>query len=196
MGYPLKKEQHTTKYTYGDYLTWPDDERWEIINGTPYMCPAPTRIHQKVQMALSNEFYNYLKGKSCEVYAAPLDVRLPKGKEKEEDIDTVVQPDILIVCDKSKLDDKGCKGAPEIAIEILSPHTASHDHIRKLKLYEMHGVKEYWIVHPTDKIVMIYKLQKNGEYGRAETFSSKNKIKVGLFKDLTIDLKNIFSETE
>lgn len=117
MGYPRRKLDR--KYTYGEYLHWPDEERWEIIEGVAYsMSPAPSRRNQKVLLALLNEFYNYLKGKNCEVYGAPFDVRLPEGDEREEEIKTVVRPDIAVICDKSKLDDRGCRGSPDLIVEV------------------------------------------------------------------------------
>lgn len=191
MAYPLKKEDE--KYTYGDYLTWPEGERWELIDGVAYdMSPAPNRIHQKILGNLFYQMKNYLKDKSCEVYFAPLDVRLPRENEKDEDVTTVVQPDIVIVCDHSKLDDKGCRGNPDLAVEVLSPFTAQKDIKIKFKLYEKVGVKEYWLIHPTDKTVMIFKLKENGEYGKPETYSEEDLITVGIFEDLIIDLKEVF----
>ncbi|MBI3583318.1 MAG: Uma2 family endonuclease [Nitrospinae bacterium] len=193
MTYPIKKEDK--KYNYGDYLTWPNEERWELIDGVAYdMSPAPSRIHQEISVEILRQFANYLVDKDCKVYDAPFDVRLPKGNEKkDEDIDTIVQPDILVVCDKSKLDDKGCKGAPELIIEIVSPLTASMDYIKKLGLYERNQVKEYWIVQPVDKIVMIYKLMGNGKYGKPDIYSKEDEIKVGIFNgELVIDMKMVF----
>jgi Uma2 family endonuclease len=193
MMYPEKREDK--KYSYKDYLNWPDSERWELIGGVAYgMAPAPSRRHQKVLAALLSEFYNFLKGKDCEVYGAPFDVRLPEGDEKDEEIKTVVQPDLVVVCDKSKLDDKGCKGSPDLVVEIVSPSTASMDYIEKLALYERHGVKEYWIVHPADEIVMVYKLAGYTKYGRAEIYARNDKVGVGVFDGLEINLKEIFTE--
>lgn len=178
-------------YTYADYQKWTDD-RYEIIDGTPYlMSPGPNRIHQLISMELSGQFYNYLKEKNCEVYAAPFDVRLPEGGEKEDDIKNVVQPDIIVVCDKAKLDDKGCLGSPDLIMEIVSPSTASIDYIKKLDLYEKSGVREYWIIHPVDKIIMIYKTVEKGKYGRPEIYKIDEKIKVGIFDDLVISLDEL-----
>lgn len=191
MGYPNKKEN--ALYTYRDYLEWPDGERWELIEGRAYnMTPAPSRSHQKISVALIDELFQYLKGKKCEVYHAPFDVRLPEGDEEEGEIRTVVQPDIVVICDPSKLDEKGCKGSPDLVMEILSPSTASKDYITKLNLYEKNQVREYWIIHPIDKIVMVYRLSENGKYGRAEVYSEADKVKVGIFDDLVVDLKGIF----
>jgi Uma2 family endonuclease len=193
MTYPIKKEDR--RYNYGDYLTWPNEERWELIDGVAYnMSPAPSRIHQGISVEVLRQIANYLIDKDCKVYDAPFDVRLPKGNEKkDEEIDTVVQPDILVVCDKSKLDDKGCKGAPDLIIEIASPLTASMDYIKKLGLYERNQVREYWIIQPVDKIVMIYKSMDNGRYGKPDIYSEEDEVKVGIFGgDLVIDMKIVF----
>jgi Uma2 family endonuclease len=191
VGYPLRNEDKS--YTYKDYLNWPEGERWELIEGVAYnMTPAPSRSHQKISMALANVIYPYLKDKKCEVYHAPFDVRLPEGDEEDGEIRTVVQPDIVIICDPSKLDEKGVKGSPDLIMEIISLSTASRDHITKLNLYEKNRVAEYWIIHPMDKIVMVYRLLENGRYGRAEVYSQEDKVKVGIFDDLIIDLPMIF----
>jgi len=181
------------KFTYGDYVTWPENERWELIDGEAYdMTPSPKRIHQKVSGAFFAILWNYLKGKTCEVYDAPFDVRLPKGKEKSEEIDSVVQPDIVVICDPKKLDDAGCRGAPDLIVEILSPGTAAKDIIKKRDLYERHKVKEYWLVHPTDKIVTVYIYKPGKGYGKPAVYCSEDKLVPYIFPDLTIDLKDVF----
>jgi Uma2 family endonuclease len=193
MGYSNREENNS--YTYGDYLKWPKEERWELIEGVAYnMTPSPSRSHQKVSAALVNAIYPYLKEKKCEVYYAPFDVLLPEGDEEDNKIRTVVQPDIVVICDPSKLDEKGCKGSPDLIMEILSPSTASKDYISKLNLYEKNQVAEYWIIHPLDKIVMVYRLLKNGNYGRAKVYAEKDSVKVGIFDDFVIDLKEIFKD--
>ena len=121
----LKLEE---RFTYGDYLTWDDGERWELIDGVPYnMSPAPTVRHQAISRELSTEFALYLRGKPCQLFAAPFEVRLPEVDESDELVETVVQPDLSIICDKSKLDEAGCRGAPDLIVEILSPSTAHKD---------------------------------------------------------------------
>jgi len=142
------------KFTYEDYCMWSDDERWELIDGYAHRLEAPNRYHQKISMNLVGELYIHLKGKICEVYAAPFDVRLNVGEGE----DTVVQPDILVICDRDKLDHKGAKGVPELVIEILSPSTTHHDRVRKFEKYIQYGVKEYWIVDPLNKNVEVYML--------------------------------------
>ena len=195
MALALKKVEE--KYTYGDYCCWPDSERWELIHGIAYcMSPAPLRIHQKISIELCRQFSNYLVNKPCEVFDAPFDVRLSEADELDEDIETVVQPDILVVCDESKLDEKGCRGAPDLIIEITSPSTASKDIKEKFYLYEQHGVKEYWIVYPLEKNILVYKLASDGQYGRPEIYVRNDKIKVGILKGLTIDLSLIFGKEE
>jgi len=192
MGLAATKDEH--RYTYGDVLKWPEDERWELIDGVPFdMSPAPARKHQEILGELFRQISNYLYKKTCKVYIAPFDVRLPEGDEKDEKIKTVVQPDISIICDQSKLDKKGCRGCPDLIIEIISPSTVQRDMIEKMFLYERFGVKEYWLVHPFDEIVMVFTLQDNNTYGRPQVYSSKDKIVPGLFPDLSIDLTDIFT---
>lgn len=180
------------KYNYSDYLKWQDDERWELIDGIAYnMTPAPSRKHQEISGELFRQISNYLQGKDCRVYAAPFDVRLPKKDEKEE-IETIVQPDITIVCDKSKLDDKGCIGAPDLIIEILSPHTAKKDVREKFYLYENVGVKEYWIADPDDETIMVFYLKDSGDYSKPKVYNRGQKAKIDIFEDLMIDLALVF----
>ena len=190
---PLLQNEPDRIFTYKDYLTWNDNERWELINGTAYnMAPAPSVNHQRISRQLLLQIGNFLSDKPCEVFSAPLDVRLPETNEKDEDTKNVVQPDIVVICDSSKLDEKGCKGTPDLIIEIVSPASASIDNIKKMELYEKNGVKEYWIVHPIYKIITIYKITENGLYGKPEIYSEEDKIEVELLKGLTVDLSLVF----
>lgn len=183
------------KFTYSDYLAWDDQERWEIINGIPYnMSPAPYRKHQKISTNLSGEFYNYLKGKKCTVYVAPFDVRFAEKGTDDELIETVVQPDISIFCDPSKLDKRGAIGAPDLIVEILSLSTFDKDINLKFKLYQKHKVQEYWIVDPDNNTLKVYQLDKQGTYQPANEYGEKDKVKVGIFPDLEIDLCFVFEE--
>jgi Uma2 family endonuclease len=125
---------------------------------------------------------------------APFDVRLPKGNEKDDDIRTVVQPDLTVVCDRGKLDDKGCKGSPDLVVEIVSPSSFRHDVLTKLRLYEKAGVREYWIVYPGEKAVVVYKLNASGKYGEIEPYAAEDTLKVGIFDDLDIHLETVFAE--
>jgi len=186
------KDEHI-KYTYKDYLSWANDERWELIEGVPHnMSPSPTRKHQKVVGELFASIHNYLKGKACEVYSAPFDVRLFAENVSDDDVTNVVQPDIVIVCDPSKLDDKGCKGSPDMIIEVVSPSTLKRDLKEKFYLYEKAGVKEYWIVFPDEKTVLSYYLGEDGKYKRPEVYSEEDNIKFRIFESFEIELKDIF----
>lgn len=188
---PLPKEDK--KYTYADYLTWPESERWEIIDGVAYMQAAPTPAHQLISGELYRQFANYFQGKLCKAYPAPFCVRLSNGDEKKnEDINKVVEPDITIVCDKSKIDDRGCNGTPDMIIEVLSQSSIKRDRIIKFNKYEKAGVKEYWIVEPDGKIISVFILQENKRYGRPDIYSEDDKIKVSIFPDLIIELSTVF----
>jgi len=177
-------------YSYADYLLWQFNERVELIKGKIFkMSPAPSMIHQTVSMNLSVAIATNFKNKPCRFFAAPFDVRLPlKNKTKET---TIVQPDLCIICDESKLDAKGCNGSPDLIIEIISQNNSKHDVSTKFKLYEEAEVKEYWIVEPYDKIVLIYTLI-DGKYIGLQPFSIDEFIKSPLFPDLGISLNEVF----
>lgn len=182
------------KYTYADYVTWPEDERWEIIEGVPLMQSAPTWQHQSVLRELLRQISNYLLHKPCQVFAAPFDLCIPERDEGDEEISNViVQPDIVVLCDERKLRKTGYFGTPELIIEITSPSTARNDKLTKFNKYEKAGVKEYWIVEPEIKIVSVFTLQKNNRYGRPDVFSDEDQILVSIFPDLSIDLRSVFT---
>jgi Uma2 family endonuclease len=183
------------QYSYADYLTWLDDKRRELINGIVNAMSAPTLPHQRISMNLSGILFIIIKrnkGK-CEIFHAPFDVRLPKNGEKEDNrIDTVVQPDICIVCDPSKLlDERGCLGAPDFIAEIQSPSTAKYDLHEKFNLYESVGVREYWVIFPSDKVVQVFLLQPDGKYDKGTLYET-GKVPVHIFDGIEIDLKDIF----
>jgi Uma2 family endonuclease len=181
------------KYTYKDYLSWTGDVRWQLIDGVAYdMSPSPSLEHQRVLRKLLVRLDLFLEGKHCEVFSAPFDVRLPEGDEEDEDVKTVVQPDILVVCDKSKLDRKGCKGAPDLIMEIVSSSSASMDYVKKLNLYERHGVKEYWIVNPENKTAMVYRLNDKREYGVPEICSYGDEVRSAVLDGFSVNLGEIF----
>ena len=166
MGLALRDNEH---HTYGDYLGWPEDVRYELIDGVAYlMAPAPTVSHQDVVGDVYRQLANALAGQPCRVLIAPVDVRLPKADEADELIDTVVQPDVMVVCDVAKISERGVRGAPEWVLEVLSPATAGHDQVRKRRIYEVAGVREYWMVHPTDRVLTVYRLE-HGAYGKPDT---------------------------
>lgn len=184
MSLAIAKNQH---YTYQDYCDWPDDVRYELIDGEPYlMSPAPCLPHQDIVGEIYRQVGNALRGKPCRPFIAPLDVRLPKNDEADERVDSVVQPDFLVVCDESKLDRRGVRGAPDWIVEVLSPSTASRDQIKKRELYERHGVKEYWLIHPTDRLVWVYTLQ-NGEYGKPGLYDLQGRTEVNVVPGLAIE---------
>ncbi|MFZ2959495.1 MAG: Uma2 family endonuclease [Candidatus Ozemobacteraceae bacterium] len=187
------KKPDERRFTYGNYCTWPENERWELIDGVPFdMTPAPSRQHSYISGNLAFLLHKFFLGKPCEVHNAPFDVRLPRNNEPDDEVETVVQPDILVVCDEKKLDEKGCRGAPDLVIEIISPSTASKDHITKKHLYEKHGVKEYWLISPGDRLVTIYQLESNRKFGIPRVFGDTDKIEVALFNGLEIDLTSVF----
>lgn len=152
----LPSKNQNERYTFKDFLNWPEDERWELIDGIPYMQAMPSRIHQKVSGELFRQISNYLQGKPYEVYSAPFCVRLPKNDEKDDETSTVVAPDLAIICDPSKLDEKGCLGAPDLIMEIISPASVKTDRVLKFNIYERAGVKEYWIVEPEGKVINVF----------------------------------------
>lgn len=177
-------------YTFADYATWSDDERWELFDGVPYAMTAPLRIHQEIVLEMGRQISNYLKStqdRRCKVYVAPFSVRLPKQNEADDQIDTVVEPDIVVVCDKSKLDRKGCRGAPDWVVEVISPSSGIHDMNTKRDLYERHGIREYWIVHPDEPWVMVYTLSPQGTYGKPAVLAMDTPTPVNLFPELAID---------
>lgn len=191
---PVIKEHE--RFTYADYLTWSDDERWEIIDGVAYaMPPAPGITHQRISRALTMIIGGHLRGRQCELFAAPFDVRLADlPRVSDNYVETVVQPDILVVCDKNKLDERGCNGAPDLIIEISSPSTSKNDLTRKFDLYQKHGVKEYWIIHPAEQTLFVYKREEDGLYGKPDRYAGDDKVLVPLLGDLQIDLGEVFAE--
>ncbi len=179
------------RYTYADYLTWQFKERVELIKGKIFkMPPAPSKEHQRISMNISGIFWSALKGKKCSVFAAPFDVRLPVNQSGNE-IATVVQPDISIICDPSKLDDKGCLGAPDLIVEILSPGNSKREVKDKFDLYEQNGVKYYWVVFPAERVVQIYHLAE-GQYKAKAPLADGDEIRIEWIDGLQIKVEEIF----
>ncbi len=177
----------TERYTYADYATWPEDVRYELIDGEAYaMAPAPTRTHQLLVGELFSQVHNALRDKPCQPFVAPFDVRLPCADESDDRVDTVVQPDVLVVCDPAKVDERGVRGAPDWVAEVISPASAAHDQITKLALYERAGVREYWLLHPTDRLVTVYRLAE-GRYGRPEISEMKGELAIDVLEGVTVD---------
>jgi Uma2 family endonuclease len=187
---PLAKEN--PYYTYADYLEWDEGERYEIIDGEANMMAPPFRVHQEISGNFYYALRTYLKDKPCKVYAAPFAVRLFPAGDKSDD--TVVEPDITVVCDPSKLDDRGCNGAPDLVIEIVSPSTGRYDRIVKFNKYRKAGVREYWIVDPEQKDVFVYVL-KNGEY-TAINYADTDTVPVTVLPGCEINLKTVLGMPE
>lgn len=180
-------------YTYADYIKFTENEPVEIIDGRILaMSPAPSRIHQKIILKLSTQIENYITSNngSCEVYPAPFDVILKNDDEEMSNSKNIVQPDISVICDKNKLTDKGCFGSPDMIVEVVSPFNPSNDYIKKLNLYNIYKVKEYWIVNPMKKNILIYTLTDTG-YDMPSVYTFDDKIKVNIYDNLEIDFASI-----
>ncbi len=183
------------RYTYGDYRTWDDDERWELIDGRAWcMSPAPMRRHQKLILRLGRKIGDFLEGRTCEAYIAPFDVLLPEGDEDDEDVQTVVQSDLVVYCDRSRLRDFGARGAPTFVIEILSPSTAKKDLGDKFALYERHGVREYWVVDPDAHVVHAWDSDNSGRVGRERLHKLGESVKSTSLDGLVVDTGELFAE--
>lgn len=179
------------RYCLSDILSWEEDV--ELIDGIPVMIAPPLRIHQKVLSEINRQLANYLHDKKCEVYPAPFAVRLfERDGDSPYDADTMVEPDISVICDPEKLDDIGCKGAPDFIIEILSPTNRRHDLFTKFNLYQRAGVREYWIVDPGSKEVQIFLLE-DGRYSAKGYGTAEETIKVNVLEDCSLDLSKIFA---
>ncbi len=186
----------TKRYTFADYITWLDDVRRELFEGfIKLMSPAPTTEHQQYLGEIHLTFGNYLREKKCKVFFSPFDVRLPKSKGETADkqIYTVVQPDICIICDLSKIEKRGCLGAPDLIVEIVSESNSRRDVEEKFQLYEKHGVREYWIVFPYEKTINVFILNELGKYNFVGMYAETSKVPVNIFGgDLVVDLAEIF----
>ncbi len=191
----IPREAQDPLFTYGDYRCWMGDERWELIAGEAFaMSPAPSRLHQQVVTRLCSQVDHFLDGHTCQVYVAPFDVRLPLGNEADDEIDTVVQPD-LAVCDAAKLDKAGCRGAPDFIVEVLSRSTSVRDLVQKRDLYARHGVREYWVVDAETRILERFLLSAAGEpYPTGEKSPARGRKAVGVLPGLVIDWKRVFGD--
>jgi len=190
----LEEIDLSSNYSYANYLTWLFDDRVELIKGKVYEMSAPARYHQQVSGSLYYFLFHYLKSKSCKVYAAPFDVRFFKDSKSDRDIDTVLQPDICVICDRAKLDDKGCIGAPDIVVEILSPGNNRKELFSKYKVYEEFGVKEYWAVNPGEKTLLKYMLDSDGKYQAFRLFTVSEKVHSEILPDFELDLDEVFKD--
>lgn len=190
MALPAEQE----RYTFADYLTWDEYPRYELIDGEAIMLASPATVHQLISAELMRQLGNYLEGKKCRALSAPFDVRLfEKEGDRSDNIQTVVQPDISIICDQNKLDEHGCKGAPDMTLEILSPSNARHDLLVKLNLYQRAGVREYWVVSPEQKTVQVFLLDGGG-LKLTEVYSPSDVAKVNVLDGCFIELSKVFAQ--
>ncbi|MGY6522271.1 MAG: Uma2 family endonuclease [Mongoliitalea sp.] len=184
------------KFSYADYLTWELDEMVELIKGKIFrQAAAPRRIHQEVSLKVVRRIAEFLEGKTCKVFIAPFDVRLPVKSKKNEDIFTVVQPDICVVCDLEKLDEMGCVGAPDLIVEILSPSNNQKELIHKYEVYLEAGEKEYWIIHPSEKTLFIYTLS-DGDYVPSKLYTIGHTVPSSVIKGFELDLEWVFKDLD
>lgn len=181
------EQRKNQRYTYADYLTWNDDNRYELIDGMVHMMASPSAEHQIISVEISRQLSNFLLDKTCRVFVAPFDVRL--NADTKDDI--VVQPDVFVVCDPEKYKNgKSCKGAPDMIIEIVSPSSMGYDQVTKYNKYLMAGVKEYWIVYPQERSVIVYLLMNEGYF--TQSYTETNTVPVATLEGCTIDLKRVF----
>lgn len=181
-------------YTYADYLKWKWEERVELLKGKIMKMSAPSTRHQAISMNLSALLFSFLKNETCKVFHAPFDVRLPvQNKKKDNEVTTVVQPDLCVICDKNKIDKRGCIGAPDIMIEILSPGNNKKELQNKFELYEEAGVLEYWIVAPAEEMIIIWYLE-DGKYSKSKPFTSGQIITTPILPGLEINTTDIFNQ--
>jgi Uma2 family endonuclease len=182
----------TKQYTYADYLTWRFRERVELIMGKIFrMSPAPSSEHQQIVSALHGNIYQYLRNKDCRVFPSPYDVVLPSRSEAP---DTVVQPDITVICDLSKITERGCMGAPDLVVEVVSKSSVRKDLHEKYTLYEQCGIEEYWMVLPTERSLIIFSLDETGVYQAAKPLTRGDKVVSRVLTGMEIELDEIFPD--
>lgn len=191
MALPAEK----SRYSFADLLAWDEHERAEIINGEIYLMGTPSSRHQEISFEIGRQLGNYLEGKQCRVYPAPYGVRLFEQDGVDPgDVDTVVEPDISVICDRGKIDKTGCKGAPDLVVEILSPSTQRHDRLVKLRLYQRAGVREYWIVSPDEQTVQVMLLDSGGILQLHEVYDRDSIAKVNILDGCFIELAKVFAK--
>jgi len=192
----VEEPDPSISYTYADYLQWNFRERLELIRGHIFkMSPAPAPKHQQVAAVLTAEIFHFLKKKKCKVYPAPFDVRLPvKNRKKDNEVTTVVQPDICVICDETKIDERGCCGAPDLVIEILSPGNSSHEVNTKFALYEEAGVKEYWLINPVEENLVVFILNNEGKFSGTKMYAGGDVLYSSAITGFKIKVSEIFSK--
>ena len=178
------------RYTYADYLTWQLKDRIELIMGKIFrMSPAPSAAHQQVVSALHGNLYQHVRHNACKVFPAPFDVVLPSPSGS---VDTVVQPDITVICDNSKITGKGCMGPPDLVVEVASPGSVKKDLHEKYHLYERCGVKEYWLVLPAERTLIMFTLDEQGKYRAAKPLTRGDHITTAILPGMIIDMDEVF----
>ena len=183
------------RFSYDDLLSWPENERYELYGGVPVALASPSIPHQAIVGELFAQLHSFLRGKPCKAFLSPVDVRLfASESDAPEHVDTVLVPDLLVVCDSSKIDRRGIRGAPDLIIEILSDSTRRYDLHLKRSLYELAGVREYWVVDPERRNIQVF-LLKNGHYETAVIYTSRAVVPVDVLPGCRIDLTNVFSVT-
>ncbi len=191
----IKQLDLSKQYTYAEYLKWQIDERLELIKGFIHKMSAPARLHQGVSQNIERVIDSYFNGHPCNWYHAPFDVRLPRSSEKaDKQVFTVVQPDICVICDKTKLDKRGCIGAPDLVVEILSPGNSKKEMKEKFEVYEESGVREYWIVEPTEKIILLYTLNDAGKYIGHRPYIETDIMHSVIFPEMAINVIDVFKD--
>lgn len=183
------------KYSYQDLLDMDDEKRYEIIDGDIYQMSSPSVVHQMIATEITRQIANYLEGKKCKVFAAPLDVRFSKEKDFKKVFD-VVEPDIFIVCDEEKIDKNGICGVPDTIIEIVSPSSATRDKLLKFNLYQRKGVKEYIIIDPKERLIFPYRINKDGIYTISKIYSLEEPVKIETLKNCKIELEKFLEENK
>ena len=187
---PITRESERKYCSLAEYRALPEDFRAELVEGELVALSAPSRIHQKFSVSLVTRLGAYLEGKTCELYSAPFDVYL---NEKDEERSTIVQPDIVVICDPNKFRDDGCHGAPDLVIEILSPSNRMREQAYKYELYQKYGVREYWVISPEEKALCVYLRNDKGQLAIQDFYGASDTVKVNILDDCQIDLAPIFS---
>jgi Uma2 family endonuclease len=190
----VEEPDHSLNYTYADYYGWNFMERLELLRGKIFQLGAANTKHQRVGGKLYVEFYNFLKGKTCQVFIAPYDVRLPiKNRKRDDQITTVVQPDVCIFCDPGAIDERGACGIPDLAVEILSPSNPKHDLLEKYDVYQEASVKEYWIIDPIKEMVMVSILQEQGKFTPTRVYTDNQVLEPRCVPGFSISTNQLFT---
>jgi Uma2 family endonuclease len=190
----VEEPDASVTYTYADYMQWKFKERLELIKGKIMKLAAPATLHQKVCGNLYVELRSHLKGNPCFVFIAPFDVRLPvKNRKRDDQITTVVQPDLGVVCNASKIDARGCCGAPDLVVEVLSPGNSTHEVRTKYEVYEEAGVKEYWLIHPTEETVTVFLLNGQMKFDGARLYATGDTVKSTAVTGFAVKASEIFT---